>query len=301
VTVEPDKTADRSEGPPASNGRARGAHTFANTKRILYLQGARAALSCGFDAHYLKVMRHDVVIQLTARGEPFEFECGGYNGNAAAVAIPPQKQYSARNSTAGFLTVIVAVIHPRFRTLRNHLAGQARLFDGTDFSHLAQAMSDACLGHLSLDAACDLTDSILDVTLRDAEPAPPLDTRITWIMRKLDVNIDHPFDQLAAELSLSPSRLSHLFTQALGMSFRSYQSWARLRQAWEMVTQKPEMSLSEIAQAMRFADTAHMSRAFHDTFGLTPSNLRDPALYQVMGHGLPPGQHIPSDKEMGHP
>ncbi|MBC7956868.1 MAG: AraC family transcriptional regulator [Cytophagales bacterium] len=251
-----------------------------------------------FDVEYLKVVRHDAVIQLTARGEAFEFECGGYEGQVSAVAIPPQRQYSARSSGAGFLTLIVHVIHPRFRTLRDHLAGKAKLLDRSDFSHLDQALSEACLGLLSVDAAYDLIDNILDVALRHATPAPALDRRIPWVMRKLDVTIDHPFDQLAAELGLSASRLSHLFTQQLGMSFRSYQSWARLRLAWEMVTQKPEMSMSEIAQVMGFADAAHLSRTFHVTFGLKPSTLRDPRVYQLMGHGLPPGQHIPTDEEM---
>jgi AraC family transcriptional regulator of arabinose operon len=299
VTVEPNNLPGRAKTNPAWPDLSRGSNTNAPARWHLYLQAARAALSTCFDAEYLNVSRHDAVIQLTARGEPFAFTGGGHDGPACAVAIAPQLQYSIRShSGAGFLNLIVGVIHPRYRTLRNHLAGRALLLDRSDFSHLDDALTDACLGRLSVDAAYDLMDSLLDITLRDAQPAPPLDRRIPWIMRKLDVNIDHPFDQLAAELGLSTSRLSHLFTQQLGMSFRSYQAWARLRQAWEMVTQKPEMSLVEIAQSMRFADAAHLSRTFHANMGLTPSTLRDPRVYRLMGHGLPPGQHIPTDEEM---
>ncbi len=266
--------------------------------RRVFLHGAIASMSTTFDAMVTKIARHDVVIRLTAGGEPFDVEIGAYKGPATAVVLPPMQRHSVRSRGPGFITLILHVIHPRFRTARDFLDGSVLLLSHAPFAPLASRMHAACRNTMSVEDACDLMDDLLDVVLADAVRAPPLDQRIPWVMRKLDANIDHPFEQLAAELGLSASRLSHLFSQELGLSFRSYQAWARLRQAWEMIVQRPEMSIAEIAGVAGFADAAHLSRTCHNSLGFTPSMMRDMRLMEVIGDGLPPGQHIPSDAEM---
>ncbi|MET0334931.1 MAG: helix-turn-helix domain-containing protein [Rhizobacter sp.] len=266
--------------------------------RRVFLQGATASMSTAFQAKVSKVARHDVVIRLTADGTPFDLEAGDYRGQAQAVVIPPTMQHSVVSSGPPLITLILHVIHPRFRMARAHLNDALTLMDAGSFAHLRASMHDVCSGPALLDSACDLMDALLDVVLVDAKRVPPIDLRIPWVMRKLDVDIDYPFEQLAADLGVSCSRLSHLFTQELGLSFRSYQIWARLRLAWELLVQRPDLSITEVAHIMGYADVSHFSRTFHNGLGFTPTMARDRNFVEIIGDGLPPGQHIPSDDEM---
>jgi AraC-like DNA-binding protein len=284
-----------------STGAARGAKAHAAAgigPRRVFLQGATASMSTAFEARVSKVSRHDVVIRLTADGTPFDAQIGDYRGQAQVVVIPPMMRHSVTSQGPGFVSLILHVIHPRFRTARAFLDGRLLRPARADFAHLDPRLHALCHGPADLTLACDVMDGLLDAVLAGARRAPPVDLRIPWVMRKLDVDIDYPFEQLAAELGVSCSRLSHLFTQELGLSFRSYQIWARLRQAWELLVQRPDLSVTDVARAMGYADAAHFSRTFHNGLGFTPTMARDPRFIEVVGDGLPRGQHIPSDQEM---
>jgi AraC-like DNA-binding protein len=73
----------------------------------------------------------------------------------------------------------------------------------------------------------------------------------------------------AAAAGLSPSRFQHLFTQEVGVPFRRYRGWQRLRAAIREAAQGA--SLTAAAHAAGFADQAHFTRAFCAAFGAPPS------------------------------
>jgi AraC-like DNA-binding protein len=73
----------------------------------------------------------------------------------------------------------------------------------------------------------------------------------------------------AATAGLSPSRFQHLFTEEVGVPFRRYRGWKRLRAAIREAAQGA--SLTAAAHAAGFADQAHFSRAFRTAFGAPPS------------------------------
>ncbi len=77
---------------------------------------------------------------------------------------------------------------------------------------------------------------------------------------------------MAAEVAgVSPSRLTHLFTREVGIPFRRYVLWWRMRRAAESL--HDGRSLTEAALAAGFADAAHFSRTFKAMFGMPPSAL----------------------------
>jgi AraC-like DNA-binding protein len=73
----------------------------------------------------------------------------------------------------------------------------------------------------------------------------------------------------ASTVGLSPSRFQHLFTQEVGVPFRRYRGWQRLRAAIREAAHGT--SLTAAAHAAGFADQAHFSRAFRLAFGAPPS------------------------------
>jgi len=68
---------------------------------------------------------------------------------------------------------------------------------------------------------------------------------------------------------LSASRFQHLFTREVGVPFRRYRVWHRLRAAIREAA--GGSSLTSAAHTAGFADQAHFTREFRRTFGAPPS------------------------------
>ena len=77
--------------------------------------------------------------------------------------------------------------------------------------------------------------------------------------------------EVAAQVGVSASRLTHLFTEEVGIPLRRYVLWRRLHIAITRVQAGDD--LTDAAHAAGFADSAHLSRTCRDTFGLPPSLL----------------------------
>jgi AraC-like DNA-binding protein len=71
--------------------------------------------------------------------------------------------------------------------------------------------------------------------------------------------------------SISRSRFRLLFRSEMGMSVQSYLRWQRLLIA--LGTSVHGASLTETAHAAEFADSAHLMRIIHATFGMPPSDI----------------------------
>jgi AraC-like DNA-binding protein len=98
-----------------------------------------------------------------------------------------------------------------------------------------------------------------------------MDARIARAVAELQDGADEELSAAtaAATAGLSPSRFQHLFTQEVGVPFRRYRGWHRLRAAIRVAAQGA--SLTAAAHAAGFADQAHFSRAFRAAFGAPPS------------------------------
>lgn len=77
--------------------------------------------------------------------------------------------------------------------------------------------------------------------------------------------------QTAAALNISDSRLTHVFTEEVGIPFRRYVLWARLRRVVEEI--REGSNLTRAALDAGFSDSSHLSRVFRENFGITPSWL----------------------------
>ena len=76
---------------------------------------------------------------------------------------------------------------------------------------------------------------------------------------------------IALRVGLSPRQLSRSFTEQIGMPFRRFVVWSRVRRA--VLAVRDGHDLTNAAADAGFADSAHFSRVFLAMFGLQPSKV----------------------------
>jgi AraC-like DNA-binding protein len=101
-----------------------------------------------------------------------------------------------------------------------------------------------------------------------------LDPRISRVLRMLREGqlLSSTAGEAAAAVKLSPSRFMHLFRAQVGVPFRRFRLWARLRFAIARVA--AGATLTEAAMESELASPSHFSDAFRAMFGVPPSVLR---------------------------
>lgn len=100
---------------------------------------------------------------------------------------------------------------------------------------------------------------------------PRIVAALSLVTPQFLVEQSQPITSLATAVHLSPSRFRHLWRLEMGMSVQSYLRWKRLMAA--LYTSARGASLTEAAHAAGFADSAHLTRVFHATFGMQPSRI----------------------------
>lgn len=114
----------------------------------------------------------------------------------------------------------------------------------------------------------------------DAQPHPPMsekvsDPRVRRALLLMEQNLAGPLPiaQVAEKLGLSTRQFERLCHTTLGMSPASAYRKLRLRYAHWLIG-NTDRSVTEIAHAAGFADCAHFSRQFKETYGTSPSGTR---------------------------
>ena len=98
-----------------------------------------------------------------------------------------------------------------------------------------------------------------------------IDPRIAIAATDLNIRSDECRSVLdyASSAGLSTSRFQHLFTREVGVPFRRYRSWHRLRAAIRNIVSGSNFTAA--AHAAGFFDQAHFARDFRRTFGAPAS------------------------------
>ena len=102
----------------------------------------------------------------------------------------------------------------------------------------------------------------------------PKDRAVADAVALLEANPAHGWRvaELARAANLSVPRFQHRFADAMGLPFRRYRLWARLRLAVRRMAEGA--SLTTAAMDAGFASSAHLSTAFRAMFGIAPSRLK---------------------------
>lgn len=135
-------------------------------------------------------------------------------------------------------------------------------------SNVTALVRDLFEDRRSPDWAGEALDAMLAFGVAHARRA--IDSRVSAAIRALGGDAPLPLAAAAARVGLSPSRLQHLFAAEVGVPFRRYRAWMRMRRAIGAVVEGA--NLTTAAHEAGFADQPHFAHDFRRTFG-APASL----------------------------
>lgn len=241
-----------------------------------------------FSTHSLEAgvtRRHAVVILYSLSGRPVRVVCeNGEETEGAAVLVAPNVARSLAASETQLLSFHLDLLSFEYHALVRMLGTRSLMpLDPAAFQPYVPMLRQFYEGYLDCSEAYRVFNEFVRA-ISDYQPTSILiDMRVIHIARRVMTELPqiHTLAQLAAHVGISPGRLTHLFSEQLGVSLKSYILWAKVRQAALMfATDKP---LAEIAYTAGFADSAHLTRTFKNGFGITPSFLTNRDLVNVRG------------------
>ncbi|MCY1057679.1 AraC family transcriptional regulator [Nannocystis sp. SCPEA4] len=132
----------------------------------------------------------------------------------------------------------------------------------------------AALGFPATDATaataaawCDGVLAALGATPR-ASPLSSVSRRAVAMIEATREGVPRLQDAASA-IGISSTRLTHVFTREVGVPFRRFVLWTRIKRA--VTAFQGGADLTGAAVAAGFSDAAHFSRTFRAMFGLSPS------------------------------
>jgi AraC-like DNA-binding protein len=123
-----------------------------------------------------------------------------------------------------------------------------------------------------LQAVSSKLSSLIQFKEKIVNPNPSRKNRIIDFLKK-NQNKKITMSQLASELSLSPSRTSHVINSLFNMSLPNLVNALKLEQAAHLLS-ATELSVGEIAECSGFSDQNYFSRLFSKKHGISPMAYR---------------------------
>lgn len=236
---------------------------------IWHLDGARALFAGPLQKNDLHA--HSVPVMLMGLYAPFRLGLGGGRWHTCPAAVIPAGVAYEFDIAGDVLAVLY--LEPsagRAETLaplvRAGVETDGILTGVSMITRDVRALYEACDGAASVPAA--LEDM---VGFGAARAARAMDARIARVVEDLSIGADEPEPviEVARRAGLSASRFQHLFADEVGVPFRRFRGWQRLRRAIASIAHGA--SFTRAAHEAGFADQAHFARMFRQTFGAPAS------------------------------
>lgn len=193
----------------------------------------------------------------------------------SAVLIAPGQAFAVHAPKVPLLTFNIERDSAAFTLAMRALGGRIiTAVDRTQMRWLQSAFEQIRCGSLSFADAGGLFDELLDRAAYRLEAPPPstlTDPRLRDVIAHMRMECPRvlPVAALAKDVGLSSSRLMHLFSQQMGAPLRRFMLWLRLRRGISLIDSRG--SVTEVAQAAGFYDSAHYTHVVNAMYGVRPS------------------------------
>lgn len=232
--------------------------------------------------------RFYVMIMVCADGGQVSFTSRHGSVRASVVAARPSGEWRIEAEGTQLVAALINPTHPLFARFRKMDAPGAMAMPLEPFLSQRDAMKAAYLGELDIPGAAAMFEA---VARTGADMMPPQRVRPLRWQAELDAWLASPtdnLDALADKVGVSRDHMSKLFQDAVGLPMRSYLLWRKTHRVTELFGQG--LSLTELAHAAGFTDSAHMCHVFQDVFGAPPKQFLRSDIVQMRTWLTDPGE-----------
>jgi AraC-like DNA-binding protein len=170
------------------------------------------------------------ILGITVDGEPMQLDMDGRRYSAEAVICAPD---TSSLPPCVARTVAFAFYPPTatHRSVQRLPKPRIKILDRELFRRFDSQLRAAATGELGIQDALALAKSVGEVVASQLPEPPLLDQRVAQVASMLYADTSLPVDSLAESVKLSADRLSHLFTETLGVDMRRYRLWLKVGRA----------------------------------------------------------------------
>lgn len=188
-----------------------------------------------------------------------------------ALAIGPGAGDNRSLDPSGVVRFCINPSNRWFRRFSGIGAGGVLALDRSIFSAFDVSINAAHRGELTLREGYELFGAVIGAAVPHLPRVRPADRRVKKLLQRLHDDPDCRLEDLGTLLGLSRFRISHLFSESVGLPFKTYRFWLKLHKA--ALLMQSGHALAEIVDTCGFTDLCHLSRAFREVFGVTPSRV----------------------------
>lgn len=199
----------------------------------------------------------------------FEFQCNDEVLSCRGMVIQPNVRRKLINSNGSCLAFIhIDPFSPIGMKIFN-LKHAYSVLDSDQIRQVVKLLHTYFLTHTTLDEVTT-TSLITDVVgeLKLPVGQHKLDKRITSSIQLIKTSENITLTELALKSNLSVYRLSHLFKEQTGISFKAFRLHTKLVKALKAIFD--HQSFSKSSYSGGFADQAHFNRTYMAAFGISP-------------------------------
>lgn len=213
---------------------------------------------------------HSVPVYVVGVYAPFRMKIGGGDWlTCRSAVVPAGVPYEFDVAGQPLAVLYLEPNEGRVETLMP-LAGDAREVDGALVSDLGPPLLREL--YEARDGAKCAEAAVADLlSFAKSKQRRVLDARVSRVVDALSSGVEDGLQvaDAARNVGLSASRFQHLFVDEIGVPFRRFRVWQRLRTAIGEIA--GGNSFTDAAHAAGFFDQAHFARAFRSAFGAPAS------------------------------
>lgn len=228
------------------------------------------------------MLRRSGGIVVSANGKPFELHMKGEVTHHQALVVKPLVEHRLIAEDTPIVSLLVNPLHPMFRMFRGMPRHGVMSLPREAFAYHEPQLQAASGGEFDGAQGGLLYNGLISTVARYLPPVTrsAIDDKADRVVALLHADVNRSLDELARSVGVSYTRMSHLFTQSLGISLRNYQLWLKIHNALNMLYSGT--TLTEIARTNGFADLAHLSRVSRQALGAPLTHFRSsPSLKKI--------------------
>jgi AraC family transcriptional regulator len=191
----------------------------------------------------------------------------------------------------------VVVIRPEFlsRAIEEHWGADSRkveikkqflirvpVIEAITLNLAREAAGGSPAGRLYAESCCEFLAHHLIYRYSSLSPSPPRSMgglssrRVRLVLEFIEDTLGQPIKlrELAALAGISARHFERAFRQSTGSSPHAYVMDRRLHRARDLLINRPELPIEQIALRLGFSSSSHFSSAFRRQAGLTPTDFR---------------------------